>query len=179
MEFRWPGIPPSTRNSLVSTEFPRQHGIPPLTQNSTVDTEFPCQHGIPPSARNSPVSTEFPHRHGIPSTRNSVDAEFRRHEISPIFLLPCIQYAMLCYLFSSQLWLNYVEFCEISRILRASLYNMYEFEYFQCKFVRIKSKICGTAEVESASFFLSPLIAHPLISHTESVCQSANFFLVR
>jgi hypothetical protein len=56
-----------------------------------------------------------------------------------------------------------------SRILRASLYNMYEFEYFKCKFVRIKSKISELAEVESASFFLSPLIANPLISHTESV----------
>jgi hypothetical protein len=41
---------------------------------------------------------------------------------------------------------------------------MYEFEYFKCKFVRIESK----AEVESASFLLSPLIANPLISPTES-----------
>jgi hypothetical protein len=46
--------------------------------------------------------------------------------------------------------------------LRASLYNMYEFGYFNCKYVRIKSKITGLAEVESASFF-SPLIANPLI----------------
>jgi hypothetical protein len=47
---------------------------------------------------------------------------------------------------------------------------MYEFVYLKCKFVRIKSKISGLAEVESASFFLSPLIANPLISTTESVC---------
>jgi hypothetical protein len=46
---------------------------------------------------------------------------------------------------------------------------MYEFEYFKCKFVRIKSKISGLAEVESAGFFLSLLIANLLISHTESV----------
>jgi hypothetical protein len=41
--------------------------------------------------------------------------------------------------------------------LRASLYNtytVYEFEYFKCNYVRIKSKISGLAEVESASFFL-------------------------
>jgi hypothetical protein len=36
---------------------------------------------------------------------------------------------------------------------------MYEFEYLKCKFVRIESKISGLAEVESASFFLSPLLA--------------------
>ncbi len=30
---------------------------------------------------------------------------------------------------------------------------MYEFEYFKCKFVRIKSKISGFSEVESAIFF--------------------------
>jgi hypothetical protein len=41
---------------------------------------------------------------------------------------------------------------------------MYEFEYFKCKFVKIKSKISGLAEAESASFFLSPLIASLLIS---------------
>ncbi len=45
---------------------------------------------------------------------------------------------------------------------------MYEFEYFKCKFVMIESKISGLAEVESASFFLSPLIANPIISPTES-----------
>ncbi len=45
---------------------------------------------------------------------------------------------------------------------------MYEFEYFNCKFVRIESKISRLAEAESASFFLSPLIANPLISPTES-----------
>jgi hypothetical protein len=45
---------------------------------------------------------------------------------------------------------------------------MYEFEYFKCKFVRIESKIGGLAEGEPASFFLSPLIANPLISPTES-----------
>ncbi len=55
---------------------------------------------------------------------------------------------------------------------------MYEFEYFKCKFIRIKSKICGLAEDESAIFFLSPLIANPLISPAESDRQSANFFLV-
>ncbi len=37
---------------------------------------------------------------------------------------------------------------------------MYEFEYFKCKFVRIESKISGFAEVESACFFLSLLIAN-------------------
>jgi hypothetical protein len=46
--------------------------------------------------------------------------------------------------------------------------SMYEFEYFKCKFVGIESKTSGFAEVESASFFLSPLIANPLISPTES-----------
>jgi hypothetical protein len=45
---------------------------------------------------------------------------------------------------------------------------MYEFEYFKCKFVRIESKISRLAEVESAIFFLSPLIANPLIAPTES-----------
>jgi hypothetical protein len=45
---------------------------------------------------------------------------------------------------------------------------MYAFEYFKCKFIRIKSNICGLAEVESAIFFLIPLIANPLISLTES-----------
>ncbi len=45
---------------------------------------------------------------------------------------------------------------------------MYEFKYFKCKFVRIESKISGLAEVESASFFLSPLITNPLISPIES-----------
>jgi hypothetical protein len=37
---------------------------------------------------------------------------------------------------------------------------MNEFEYFKCKFVRIESKTSGLA--------LSPLIANPLISPTES-----------
>ncbi len=47
---------------------------------------------------------------------------------------------------------------------------MYEFEYFKCKFVRIESKISGLAEVKSTtSFFLSPLIANPLVSPTETV----------
>ncbi len=45
---------------------------------------------------------------------------------------------------------------------------MYEFEYFKCKIVRIECKISGLAEVESASYFLSPLIANPLISPKES-----------
>ncbi len=45
---------------------------------------------------------------------------------------------------------------------------MNEFEYFKSKFVRIESKISGFTEVESISFFLSPLIANPLISPTES-----------
>ncbi len=49
---------------------------------------------------------------------------------------------------------DFMEFQGISRILRASLYTMYEFEYFKCKYVRITSKISGLAEVESASFFL-------------------------
>jgi hypothetical protein len=35
---------------------------------------------------------------------------------------------------------------------------MHELEYFKCKFVRTESKIIGLAEVESAIFFLSPLI---------------------
>jgi hypothetical protein len=42
---------------------------------------------------------------------------------------------------------------------------MYEFEYFKCKFIRIEFKISGLAEVESASNFLSPLIANPLIAN--------------
>jgi hypothetical protein len=41
--------------------------------------------------------------------------------------------------------------------------GMYEFEYFNSKYIRIKSKISGLAEVQSASLFLSPLIANPLI----------------
>jgi hypothetical protein len=45
---------------------------------------------------------------------------------------------------------------------------MYEFEYFMCKYVKIESKISGLADVESAIFFLSPLIANLLISPTES-----------
>ncbi len=45
---------------------------------------------------------------------------------------------------------------------------MYEFEYFKYKFVRVESNTSGLAEVESASFFLRPLIANPLISPTES-----------
>jgi hypothetical protein len=36
------------------------------------------------------------------------------------------------------------------------------------KFVRIEFKISGLAEVESANYFLSPQIANPLISPTES-----------
>jgi hypothetical protein len=61
-----------------------------------------------------------------------------------------------------------MEFRGISRILKVSLYNMYEFEYFKCKFVRIEYKISGLAEVESSSFFLRPLFANPLISPAES-----------
>jgi hypothetical protein len=45
---------------------------------------------------------------------------------------------------------------------------MYEFEYFKGNFVRIESKISGLAEIESSSFFLSPLIANPLVSSTKS-----------
>ncbi len=56
---------------------------------------------------------------------------------------------------------NSVEFRGILQILRGSLYNMYESKYFKCKFVRIEYKISGLAEIESASFFLSPLIANP------------------
>ncbi len=47
-----------------------------------------------------------------------------------------------------------MEFRGILQILLASLYNIYKFEYFKYKFVRIKSEISGLAEVESASFFL-------------------------
>jgi hypothetical protein len=46
-----------------------------------------------------------------------------------------------------------MEFRGISQILRASLYNMYEFKYFMCKFVRIESRISGLAEAESTSLF--------------------------
>jgi hypothetical protein len=57
------------------------------------------------------VSTEFRRQGTPPSTRNSpVDTEFRL-----FFLLAHIQYAMLCYLFSSQLWRNSLEFCGIPR----------------------------------------------------------------
>jgi hypothetical protein len=49
---------------------------------------------------------------------------------------------------------NSAEFHGISRIFKASQYNMYKFEYFKCKLVRIKSKISRLAKVESASFFL-------------------------
>ncbi len=65
---------------------------------------------------------------------------------------------------------KYLEFCGISQILRVRLYNMYEFEYFKCKVVRMKSKISRLSEVESANFFLSPPITNPPISPTESVC---------
>ncbi len=146
--------------SWVSTEF-RRHGILPLTRIplltriSSVDMELPCQHGIPPSTRNSPIDTEF-RQHGIPLTRNSVDMEFHQHKIPPtrnsaFFLLPYIQYAILCYLFLSQLWRDSVykntqgsvEFCRISRILRASLYNMYEFEYLKVQSHQILHFILG------------------------------------
>jgi hypothetical protein len=54
-----------------------------------------------------------------------------------------------------------------------------QFEYLNCKYIRIKSKISGLAEVKSASLFLSPLIANPLI-FPDRICRySANFFLVR
>jgi hypothetical protein len=101
----------------------------------------------------SRVSMEF-RRHGIPSTQNSA-----------FFLLPYIQYAMLYYLFHPNSdgilyiklcgipW-NFAEFCGILRILRANLYNMYEFECFKCKFVMKKSKISRLVEVEPASFFI-------------------------
>jgi hypothetical protein len=56
---------------------------------------------------------------------------------------------------------------------------MYEFEYFKCKFVRIEFKISGLAEVESASYFLSPLIANPLISPQNQSANPLIFFLVR
>ncbi len=45
---------------------------------------------------------------------------------------------------------------------------MYESKYYKCKFERIESEVSWLAEVESASFFLSPLITNPLISPTES-----------
>jgi hypothetical protein len=119
-----------------------------------------CPHGIP-STRNSPINTEFPHQHGIPprhripSTRNSA------YFFTSIY---SVCYAMLFIFFTTL-----SELRGIPRILRASLYNIYEFKYFKCKFVRIKSKISRLAEVEYTSFFLSPLIANPLISHTDSV----------
>jgi hypothetical protein len=160
----------------VSTEF-RRHWIPPLTRNSPIDMEFPSWHGIPLSTWNSLVDTEF-RRHGIPATWNSVDTEFcrmefcrhgipstrnsSRHGILPIFYF--LIFSMLCYAIYfrpnsdgipyTKNTRNSVEFHRFSRILRASLYNMYEFEYFKCKFVRIKSKISRLAEVESVSFFL-------------------------
>ncbi len=60
---------------------------------------------------------------------------------------------MLCYAIYFCPNSDGIPYKKISRILRASLYNMYEFEYFKCKSVRIKSKISGLAEVESVSFF--------------------------
>ncbi len=78
---------------------------------------------------------------------------------------------MLCYAIGNSVYKNTrnsVEFRRILQILRASLYNMYKFEYFRCKFVRKEYQISGLAEVESASFSLSPLIANLLISPTES-----------
>ncbi len=56
---------------------------------------------------------------------------------------------------------------------------MNEFEYFKCKFVRIESKISGLAEAESASFFLSPLIANTLISPLNPAANPLIFFSVR
>jgi hypothetical protein len=140
-EFRWHEIS-STWNS-IDTKF-RRHKIS-STWDSSVDTEFLRRHGIPlstqksPLTQKSPVDIEFPRRHGIPpSTRHSpVDTEFHQHRI-----------------FRIQKYTEFRGIPRFSRILRASLYNMYEFEYFKCKYVRITSKISGLAEVESASFFL-------------------------
>ncbi len=50
---------------------------------------------------------------------------------------------------------------------------------FKYKFVRITSEISGLAEVESAKFFLSPLIANPLISPQNQSANPLIFFLVR
>ncbi len=46
---------------------------------------------------------------------------------------------------------------------------MYELEYFKCMFVSIEPKISGLAKVESSSFYLSPLIANPLIFSKSAV----------
>jgi hypothetical protein len=124
-------------------------------------------------------------QHGIPSTRNSVDMEFRQHEFcrheipstrnsAYVFFTSVysVCFAMLFIFIPTLIEFHtrkYKEFCGISRILRVRLYNMYEFEYFNCKVVRIKSKLSGLSEVESANFFLSLLITNPLISPTESV----------
>jgi hypothetical protein len=79
------------------------------------------------------VSTEF-RWHEIPSTRNSpVDTEFRIQKCTEFREIPG----------------SFADFR--SQSLR---YCMNEFEYFKWKYVRIKSKIIGLAEVESASFFL-------------------------
>ncbi len=82
-------------NGIPSTTEFRRHGIPPSTRNSLVDTEFPRRHGIPPSTWDSPMDTEFC-RHRIRSTRNSVDMEFRRRGILHIFFYFRI-FSMLCY----------------------------------------------------------------------------------
>jgi hypothetical protein len=123
-KFRRHGIP-STRNS-VDTEF-RQYGNPstrnsvdnriPSTRNSLVDTEFPRGHGIPPSTQNSPVDTEFPRRHGIQSTRNSVDTVFCQHQIPPTqnsayILFTCVYLVCYAILF---IFVPYMEFRGIPR----------------------------------------------------------------
>jgi hypothetical protein len=100
----------SPRNS-VDTEF-CWHGIP-STWNS-VDTEFHRNripyiffyfrlfilHGIP-STQNSTYFFYFRkfRWHGIPSKWNSVNTEFRNFFSTSVY-----SFAMLCYLFSSQLW---------------------------------------------------------------------------
>jgi hypothetical protein len=68
-----------------------------------------------------------------------VSMEYCRHGIPHIFFLPYIQYAMLCYAIyfrpncdGNSVYKNTrnsVEFHGTSRILRAGLDNMYEFEY--------------------------------------------------
>jgi hypothetical protein len=139
------------------------HGIPsiqdsPIDKEFPPDTEFPPGHGISPSTRNSPLDTD-----GIPpltwnsplTWSSSLNKELLRHGIPPNFFYFHI-FSMLCYAIyflpnSDGIPWNSAEF---RGFLRASQYIMFEFEYFQCKFVRIKSRISGLAEVKSASFFL-------------------------
>ncbi len=75
--------------------------------------------------------------------KKNIDTEFRRHWIPQIFVYFRI-FSMLC---------NAIHFRPNSDGIlwnsgeSHSLYSMYVFEYFKCKFVRIKSKISRLAEV--------------------------------